>query len=234
MEITQFIDNFNGGTRVNRFVVEATQGVYGPTEEAPEGVDGGKVGKSKDTFAQRAVKIGGYDAWPIHIRSTKLPEHNMGVIPVNYRGKTTMFPGDRALANWEFIVLDDHTDVPTEETNFNQHLHRAFMDWMNAIVGTDSRHGVMGFDGATRYPGNIWQIRQLDTWPRTETGGGTDPNTLRVFKMYNCWPKEVGPLQLDMSSDNSVNSFRVVMCYTHTDGWDTTSGTASWDGTSTV
>jgi len=235
MQITDFLDGFNGGNRTNRFVVEFKTGTLGPVVEATAGDDQGLAGNAKSVFANRSYATkDGYAGFHIHVRATRIPELNIGTIPVNYRGKTILFPGDRQLANWEIIVLDDMSDTPGNEANYNSHLHRAFMDWSNAIVPTDSRLGVQDFYGATNYPGSTWRISQLDSWPVTATSGISAPNTVRKFNMYNCWPKEVGPLQLDMASDNSINSFRVVMAYSHTDGWDNTNAAGSWDGTSII
>ena len=36
-----------------------------------------------------------------------------------------------------------------------------------------------------------------------------------AFKLFNVWPIAVGPLTLDMSQDNVLNSFAVTMVYSH-------------------
>jgi len=236
--VDSFLNNFNGGNRTNRFVTSFLAGSVGPATEIDAGTNGGLNSDAKGRLQALSVANGSNRGLPIHFRATKIPDLTIGTIPVNYRGKTVLFPGDRVISNWEIIILDDHSDTPGNESSFNEHLHRAFMDWSNSIVPTDSRYGVQDFYGATRWSlsgGNVWTINQLDTWPVTgESSRSPGSNIVRTFKMYNCWPKEVGPIQLDMASDNSINSFRVVMAYTHMDGFDTGNGSGSWDGTSTA
>lgn len=218
MDINTFLTNFNGGTRLNRFMIEAQNpDSIGPkTEMTASTGDSGTAtgGRSKAAFNGVAAKTQSPGSFPIHIRATKFPELSMGVIPVNYRGKTILFPGERQLNNWEIIVLDDIIG-----TTKNLHLHRAFMDWSKAIVPTDGRLGVKDFSDATGWAngsaGNVWKITQLSHSKITDTS--TNPDSLRSVVMYNCWPKEVGPLQLDMSTDNAINYFRVVLSYSHMD-----------------
>jgi len=208
MDINTFLSNFAGGARTNRFVVEIeSDGLVGPKTEY-------RGGTSKTIFTSRsspAYTSG--KSFPIHIRATKLPEMNMGIIPVNYRGKTVSFPGDRAVSNWEIIVLDDI--IPG---NANEHLHKAFIDWSRAITPTDTGIGTKNFDEATQWSnsgsGNIWKITQLY---HHKFGTVEDTSTARTTKLYNCWPKEVGPLQFDMSTDNAINYFSVLLSFSHMD-----------------
>lgn len=75
--ISSFRDNFFGGTRPNRFLVQ------GSINDADIGDHG------------------------FLIKATSLPASTVGVIPVPYRGRILKIPGDRLFAEWAITVIDD-------------------------------------------------------------------------------------------------------------------------------
>lgn len=79
--ITEFRQNFKGGTRRNRFEV------FGMNFPAQAG--GGNI----DTF---------------HAYAFNLPQVAIGQIPVDYRGRRVYIPGDRDYAEWTLTILDDN------------------------------------------------------------------------------------------------------------------------------
>lgn len=229
MDIATFLGNFKGGTRMNRFLVETEGTNLGPN------VGGGGIGGTTNTILNNisTSTTTGKQGWPIHIRATKFPSLTMGTIPMNYRGKTIQIPGERILENWEIIVIDDSDRVPATGGGgaaFN-HLHKAFLDWSHIIIPVDGQFGVSGLpkannmavnssgSGSTVTSNNTWIVTQLEATPINQAVGTDTPPAsttgLRSFKMFNCWPKEVGPLVLDMATDNALNYFKVVMVYTH-------------------
>jgi hypothetical protein len=83
--ITDFIQNFKGGTRKNRFAVT---GIW------PD-----------------LVKSGGYDYdTTYHILATTLPPSYLGNVTIPYRGREANYAGDRIYDAWDIIILDDTTD----------------------------------------------------------------------------------------------------------------------------
>lgn len=179
--ITDFISNFNGGTRVNRFRVTGTIG------------DGTILDDKGGSF---------------HIRSASLPSSELGQIPINYRGRTVIYPGDRAYRPWEITVVDENpVNSKTGKT-----LYRAFHEWSNLINNhvsnttirtSPSEHFSNTSGYATR---RAWTIEQLDV---------NGINYIRKFFIHNCWPVAVGPVVLDMGQDNVLASFSVVLAYSH-------------------
>lgn len=236
MNIQTFINAFNGGARPNRFLVEVESGsVVGPASFIPAsgGNDGTSVLSGGDGSldpARTPGVVGSAISFPIHIRATRTPEYQMGVINVNYRGKSVPYPGDRGkLPDWEIVVLDDVSNM--NSTNKYNHLHRFFMDWSRSICPTDARLGVVDWDSAVGWNnginGNIWRVTALEHSELTSSNTQVTQWN-RSFRLFNCWPKEVGPIQLDMSKDNTLNYFRVVLCYSHTAPFDSTTGTVAW------
>ena len=179
--ITDFINTFAGGTRLNRFRIN------------------GKLGS---TTPQRLEDGGGV----FYVRSASIPASNIGAIPVNYRGRTVSFPGDKVYQPWMITVLDEN---PKENPNFN--IHRLFHEWHERINGNISNLSQVGnpllhfSDQSLLYP-STWSVEQLDT---------NGPTVIRKFELFNCWPAVVGPIELDMSKDNTIASFAVTIVYSH-------------------
>lgn len=78
--ITDFISNFGGGSRTNRFRITSA------------------VSDQENSY-------GFFDEY--HVRATTLPSAKIGVIPVSYRGRVVNYPGDRTYDPWSVVVLDD-------------------------------------------------------------------------------------------------------------------------------
>ena len=181
--ITDFIKNFGGGTRLNRFKITGT---LGPTS-------GGKdIVKLDD-------KQGAF-----HIRAAALPSSQIGAIPVNYRGRTVFYPGDRTYLPWNITVLDENAKSTTTGTG----LYQAFHKWHDEI---NSHTKNTTIDPSKNNPRNHfaadrWSVQQL------EVNGET---TVRSFGLYNCWPIAIGPIEMDMTKDNVIAEFAVTLIYSH-------------------
>lgn len=77
--ISNFLDQFDGGARPNLFEVSFTGG--------PVGIDGDKL--------------------KVHCKAASLPSSILGVINLNYRGRIVQLPGDRTFEDWTITVIND-------------------------------------------------------------------------------------------------------------------------------
>ena len=78
--ITQFVQNFGGGSRVNRFdVTPACSAFNGSSTQ-------------------------------FHIRASTIPAATVTPIGINYFGRTVNIPGERVYEPWNITVLDDKGD----------------------------------------------------------------------------------------------------------------------------
>jgi hypothetical protein len=165
--ISEFLNGFNGGLRVNRFEVTSS--------------------------CTRLSK-------PFHIRSATIPGGQMTTIGLNWFGRTIEIPGERVYAPWPITVLDD---------SGTQEVHSDFEAWQHYIANKDMNTFV-NVNGArtagTSPKGCDFAIRQYLT--HQDTGEKT-------FTLYNVWPVQVGPIELDMSKDNVLSQFNVILMYTH-------------------
>ena len=81
MQVSNFLNNFDGGARSNLFSVRLE----------------GMMAAS----ANPATKF------EYHCKASSFPGGTVGVIPVNYRGRVVSIPGDRTYDDWTFTVYND-------------------------------------------------------------------------------------------------------------------------------
>lgn len=189
--ITDFISNFGGGTRINRFRIN------------------GKIGNTAKT--DLTSKGGSF-----HIRAASLPGSQVGGIPINYRGRTVIYPGDRVYKPWAITVLDENP----RESKTGKTLYQAFHEWSNNI-NSHTLNTTTQTDPSKHFAetsgGLVWTVDQLDV-------NGTNP--IRTFKLYNCWPAQIGEISLDMGQDNILATFPVTLVYSH---WSLASNDSGMD-----
>ena len=178
--ITNFINNFKGGTRLNRFRVQAT---------------GARIALSTD----------------FHIISASIPGSKISPIPISYRGKTIYLPGERVYDPWQITILDE------AGASRSHALHEKFIEWHNSISNLGDNLNVDDFLGSVGGAANNvnWIVEQLDHDGAIGSGASATSNMIKRFRLANCWPIEIGPLALDMTANNQLNSFAVTLVYTH-------------------
>ena len=167
--IDSFISNFKGGTRTNRFRII------------------GGIGRSGSTSSPMSA---------FHIRTASMPEAVLGKIPINYRGRTVNYPGDRVYLPWQITVLD--------ESGNNNNLYKAFHTWHNAI--NNHTTNISASTNPKTHFATDWSVEQYDT-----NGSGI----IKKFLLKNCWPIGVGQIPLSMNEDNQLAAFSVTMLFTH-------------------
>ena len=128
-----------------------------------------------------------------HIRAATFPSSTLGVINVNYRGRTVPYPGERVYAPWVITILDD-----SDKANA---LFEAFHIWSNTINNHSSN-----LSTSWPFTDNSLTVSQLATNSETIT---------RSCKLQNAWPQSIGEITYDMSSDNTLLTFAVTIGYSH-------------------
>jgi hypothetical protein len=202
--ITDFINGFGGGHRINRFKVTGSI----PTING----DGLRVGST--TFNSPSLNT---DITDFHVRAASLPTSQIGVIPINFRGRTVNYPGDRIYQPWNIVIIDDNKISDDSKDKIS--LYRAFHEWherinshannfstYEAANNTDPSQHFAGGSNVLGKTTPAWTIQQLDT---------NGAKTIRKFELWNCWPVAVGPVELDMSQDNVLSTFAVTMVFSH-------------------
>ena len=135
--INDFINNFKGGTRLNRFIVT------------------GNIGPGIQQTNNRVT--------PYHIRSATLPESAVGPLAINHRGRTVTYPGDRTYLPWQITVLDDHDGTATGNGG-SSNLHKMFHDWQSQINNhvSNKTDYPQGSNPSSLFASS-WNVQQLQT-----------------------------------------------------------------------
>lgn len=165
MNITEFMANFRGGARANRFRVTLNYPGFAGNPSTPS------------RFVCKGAQI---------------PTSQVGVATVPYMGREIKYAGDRTFEDWTVTVLNDES--------FD---HRNAMErWSN---------GINAHQGNTRvvvdlaFYSQIVQVDQLSV-----TGA-----VLKRYKFFNLFPTMVSSIDLDMSTNDTVEEFQVTFSYSH-------------------
>ena len=131
MDLAAFKNNFNGGTRANRFVVS------------------GFIGKG-DGQVQTVHNF--------HIVSSFIPDVNHMVFDVNAFGRKLFIPGDREYLPWSITVLDDLENTSPKNPS---HLWNLFSNWHNDINAHTTNIPEGNSDSEHLNYKQNWKIEQL-------------------------------------------------------------------------
>lgn len=132
---------------------------------------------------------------PIKIFSTSIPKAELGTISVGYRGRSFNVAGDRQYQVWQINVYDDSD---------SKNLWKAFQKWKELMDGHANHYVISksNKDFTFKKLQKTWILNQL----------GLNGEVLRTFKLYNCWPTQIGGILLDMSS-STQSSFSVTLTF---------------------
>jgi len=172
--ISDFRSNFFGGTRPNRFRVEAAI-----------------AGSSLQN--------------PFLIKAATLPPSTLGIITVPYRGRVLKIPGDRLFAEWTVSILDDGEG--------GEDIRGKIVSWSNSI----NAH----VENVTKDPTGLteqWKVHMLTQEDNTE---------IRSITLHNCWPVEVGAIELTYDTADTLTEFPITLAY---DFWTEEGNTDSGGG----
>jgi hypothetical protein len=168
--ITEFIDNFNGGTRLNRFTA----------------------------ISENCTRLNR----PFHMRSAQIPGAQISSIGLNWFGRTIELPGERVFEPWTFTILDDSLD---------EEVYSDFEAWQHAIGNKDQNTFVNlanSFRSLSGGKGCDFVVKQYRA-----DGDAVE----KQFKIFNAWPIQIGPIELDQAKDNQLCQFTVTFAYSHFD-----------------
>jgi hypothetical protein len=177
IDISTFKAGFNGGTRANRFNVDI---------DWPADIDDAPTELS------------------YHAVAAKLPENELGSIPVPWMGRVAHFAGDRDYKPWTVTFIDDISG-----TN-NKHLWHAFHSWMNLI----NSH-VTNTTGDQKFSrGNLLKTVTFNQLHDPSGGSTTTGHTvIRKINLQHAWPSEISQISFDMGEGGSLINFSVTFTF---------------------
>ena len=125
--------------------------------------------------------------------ASSVPADKLGEIEVPYMGRKTFYPGDREFDPWAVTVMCDE--------NFK--IRDAFERWMSALnshVG-NIRDFAAGVPAGYTTDCQIQQLSKLDLPP------------IKLYKMAGAFPTEVGSMEYDWGTNNTIAKFTVNFRY---------------------
>jgi hypothetical protein len=141
-----------------------------------------------------------------HIRSTIIPQITSTTMEYSYFGRKYYYPGEKQYSTWSFNVLDDNPKNASAKENLWAKFHK----WQNKInEHRTNRSNYNNSNNSADYKAMSWKIKHYNI-------NGEDSGTssvLKEFIMHGCWPTSVEPMPLNMSSNNVLNSFNVIMVF---------------------
>jgi len=140
---------------------------------------------------------------PYHVRSAQIPGAVISSIGLNWFGRTIELPGERVYQPWTITILDDY--------GTGYEVHSKFESWSHSIANKNT-HTLVGLQNAFQAGAapNGLGCQFLVEQFRTDSD-----RVEKDFILYNAWPVQIGPIELDQSKDNQLVQFSVTLAYSH-------------------
>ena len=124
-------------------------------------------------------------------KAAALPGQTITEIAVPFRGRNLYLAGDREFETWDSTFIND--------TNFD--IRNAIESWMNMMNNLVDNTGQ---PNVSNYTADL-TVRQL----------GRDNAILKEYRLMNCMPTVVAPIDLSMDTASAIEEFAVTWRYTH-------------------
>jgi hypothetical protein len=125
--------------------------------------------------------------------SSALPADTLGEIELPYQGRKTYYPGDRTFEPWTITIMNDENFL----------IRDAFELWLSALnshVG-NIRSNLAATPSMYCVDGYVQQYSKLDV------------PSIKQYKMAGAFPTEVGAMELDWGTNNTIEKFQVTLRY---------------------
>jgi len=136
-------------------------------------------------------------------KATSLPTASIGVIPVPWMGRVIKFSGERTFADWTIQLYD-------ENSAGNSDVRSLMMKWLE-LMNTVETHDISY--NKTSEAIIAWN----DLQGAQEGRHNSQSSWGKRVKLYNCFPIDVGELQLSYDNVDQFSEFPVTFAF---DFWD--------------
>ena len=134
-------------------------------------------------------------------KTSQLPGSTIGNVPVYYFGRELKFAGNRTFADWTLTIINDEDFL----------IRNAIEAWMNSINSHSTNIRSTNAVNPSQY--------DVDA---TVTQYGKAGNTLKSYKFVGMFPVDLAPIDLDWSSNDTIEEYSVTFAYQQWES-DTTS-----------
>ena len=125
-------------------------------------------------------------------KSAQLPGSTIGTVPVYYFGRELKFAGNRSFTDWSLQIINDEDFT----------IRRAIESWMNGINSHAGNVRTADAKSATGY-----------TVDAEVTQYGKTGDTLKNYKFVGLYPLDLAPIDLDWSSNDTIEEYGVTFAY---------------------
>jgi hypothetical protein len=125
-------------------------------------------------------------------KSAQLPGSTIGTVPVFYFGRELKFAGNRSFTDWTLQIINDEDFT----------IRRAIESWMNGINSHAGNVRTAGAASPTGY-----------TVDAEVTQYGKTGDTLKKYKFVGMYPLDLAPIDLDWSSNDTIEEYGVTFAY---------------------
>jgi hypothetical protein len=125
-------------------------------------------------------------------KSAQLPGSTIGTVPVYYFGRELKFAGNRTFTDWTLQIINDEDFT----------IRRAIESWMNGI---NSHGGNVRASGA-KDPAGYTVDAQVTQYGKTG-------DQLKTYNFVGLYPLDLAPIDLDWSSNDTIEEYAVTFAY---------------------
>ena len=125
-------------------------------------------------------------------KAAQLPGSTIGQVPVYYFGRELKFAGNRTFADWTLQIINDEDFT----------IRNSIESWMNSI----NSHASNIRNAAAMSPSSY-------TVDATVTQYGKAGDALKTYKFVGMYPLDLAPIDLDWSSNDTIEEYGVTFAY---------------------
>jgi hypothetical protein len=155
------------------------------------------------------VELGGVasNASRFFVKSSQLPGSTMGTVVVPYFGREIKVAGNRTFQDWSVTVLNDEDFA----------IRNAFERWHRGI--NENVLNVRSPSAVSTSPATPGTSYTVDAEVYQYSKGGGQP--IKKYKFHGMFPNDVGTIDLDWGSNDTVEEFTVSFSYQYWTSVDT-------------
>jgi len=127
----------------------------------------------------------------LYVKALSVPGSNIGMIPVSFQGRQIKFSGERQFNEWSFTCYDSN----------DKRIRNSLEEWIDKMDSVVEHR--VNYDVSEE-----WTVKYNDM---STTSSGT--TNARGFKLFNCWPIDISPIDLSYDMVDSFAEFTVTVAY---------------------
>jgi hypothetical protein len=137
------------------------------------------------------------DTFELYVKAAQIPGAAVGYVPMTYRGRNIKFPAERSFMDWGMQVYASNSKA--------NDLRNKFIQWISLINNPD--HTIMNWTLTSPEP---WIVSFNDMKDNSTQSSDRFKDSV---EMWNCFPIEVSPIEMNNDVTDSFAEFTLTMAY---------------------